>query len=221
MKLWRVLCAGQGERPGGEVEALENAGRDGGAEDAGHHPARATAGIAGEDVLPERPLQQLGKRHAGGAWRLGGGWRNGRGTGDHQRPEASAGSQHAEEADEVDAGRRDERGEAPEKGQRGQHQLGGAGGGRALHAVANFPVREKGKALEAERAPRTVVADSLQSRPVVLMHPGVGVQGEALQEGAAPAPPGARLVQGERERIAKESRAEQTGARESTQVPLL
>jgi len=46
-------------------------------------------------------------------------------------------------------------------------ELPGAGGSGTLHAVAHLPVREKGK--------------PLQPSPVVLVYPGAGVKGEALQ----------------------------------------
>jgi len=61
-ELWWVLGAGQGKRPGWEVEVVEDAAGDGGAEDAGHHPARAAAAVACEDVLAECSFQQLGPR---------------------------------------------------------------------------------------------------------------------------------------------------------------
>jgi len=169
-ELWWVLGAGEGKRPGGEVEVevVEDAAGDGGAEDAGHHPARAAAAVAGEHVLAERSFQQLGPREARGPGPLGG--LRERWAGDDERAEASAGSQDAEAADEVDAWRRDERGQAPEEGQGREHQLGGAGGGGPLHAVAHLPVGEEGQAFQAERATRAIVAQTLEANPVVLVH---------------------------------------------------
>jgi hypothetical protein len=86
-------------------------------------------------------------------------------------------------AHQVGAWGRDDGGQPAEEGGGGEDELGGAGGRGALHPVAELAVREDGEALQGEWV---TGAEPLQALAVVLMHPGVGVQGEALQEGAAP-----------------------------------
>jgi len=111
----------------------------------------------------------------------GRGWR---GTTSGRR--RALGARTQKEADEVDTRRRDEGGQAPEEGYRREHQLGGPGGGRALHPVGHLPVGQKRQTLQGEGASSAVVAQPLQPFPVVLVHPGVRRAGRS--------PPGRRTA---------------------------
>jgi hypothetical protein len=62
-----------------------------------------------------------------------------------------------------------------------------SGGGGPLHPVGQPSVGELGEPLEGEGPPGTVGAEALQPEDVILVKPAVGVEREALHEGAAAA----------------------------------
>jgi hypothetical protein len=58
-ELRRGGSRGEGERPGGKAQVLEDGLGGGGAKDDGHDAAGAATARAGEDVRAERPLEEL------------------------------------------------------------------------------------------------------------------------------------------------------------------
>ena len=75
-------CRGEGERPGGKPQVLEDGLGGGGAKHDGHDAPRASAARAGEDVGLERPLEELspGNGAARPAWADALGCRRARGS---------------------------------------------------------------------------------------------------------------------------------------------
>jgi hypothetical protein len=196
VELGRGGRGGERQGPGGQVEVLEDGAGGGGAEDAGHDAPVAAAAGAGEDICPERPLQELRPGDAGRGRRPGRG--GGRGTGaarcgglerwrcarhDVVSP-SRVGGKDSKVAHQVAPGGRDERGETAEEGHRRQDEVRLPGRGGPLHPVGEATIRQRREPLEGEWSARPVGAESLEAHDVVLVNPGVGVEREALHEGA-------------------------------------
>ena len=179
-----------------------------GAKDDGHDAAGAPAARAGEDVGLEGPLEELGPGDGAArpAWAgrarvppgteadsgsAGGrGRRRGHDAGTHP----GVGGEDAEVADEVGPGGRDEYGQAAEEGHRRQDEVRLAAGRGPLHSVGEPAVGQGRQSLERQGPAGAVVTESLEARHVILVEPGVGVEGEAPDKGSPAArPAGGRM----------------------------
>jgi hypothetical protein len=88
-------------------------------------------------------------------------------------------------AGEIEPRGRNERGELLHQLKRGEDEVGGAIGRGSLHPVCEQAVFSQRQSLERQSSARAIPAESLESCAVVGVDPGVGVQTEALEEGAA------------------------------------
>ncbi len=151
--------------------------------------------MAGEQVEAEGSAEEFGPGEAasrgGGRWRLSrsggvGGWGCGRGRNwDDPGAQPGVGSEHPVEPGEIEPGRRDEGGEFAEELERGEEEVGGAVGAGPLHPIGEGAVLAPGESLEREGTASSVAAKSLQSEPVILMDPGIGMEAESFEGGAA------------------------------------
>jgi hypothetical protein len=95
-------------------------------------------------------------------------------------------------ARQICPGRGHQAGHTAEQFQLGEEKVRGAVRQGALHAVGDAAVLGLLEALQRQRPPRPVPTQPLQALPVIGVQMGVGMEGEALQEGTARHLPGGR-----------------------------
>jgi hypothetical protein len=190
VRLWWAACRSNGQRPGWQVEVVEDGADDRRVGDVGQDAPPPTALAARKDVHLHGAAEQLGPgqaRATGGRRKLVSrrrryagrrGWRHGHDEG----TKLGVRCECPVEVDEVGVRGRNEGGQQAQQLHGSQQKVGGAVRRGALEPVGQAAVIAKGEPLEGKRASGAVAAQLLQVMPVVGVRVGVGVQGEASRK---------------------------------------